>query len=133
MPKKEYMCDCNIIHKEAVENVLEKMPTQKTFESLAKLFKLIGDPTRCRILFALDTEEMCVCDIANVLQMTKSAVSHQLRLLRQSQIVKTRKVGKEVYYTLDDDHIQKLFEIALEHINHQEKENKRKENKNEKL
>lgn len=119
MPKNEYMCDCNVIHKEAVSNVLTKLPDSETFENLAKLFKLIGDPTRCRILFALDNEEMCVCDIANVLKMTKSAVSHQLRLLRQSQIVKTRKSGKEVYYTLDDDHIQKLFEIALEHINHQ--------------
>ena len=121
MPKNEYMCDCNIIHKEAVANVLNKLPSTTTFENLAKLFKLIGDPTRCRILFALDNEEMCVCDIANVLKMTKSAVSHQLRLLRQSQIVKTRKSGKEVYYTLDDEHIQKLFEIALEHINHQTK------------
>lgn len=119
MPKNEYMCDCNIIHKEAVANVLNKLPSTTTFENLAKLFKLIGDPTRCRILFALDNEEMCVCDIANVLKMTKSAVSHQLRFLRQSQIVKTRKSGKEVYYTLDDEHIQKLFEIALEHINHQ--------------
>ena len=119
MPKNEYMCDCNIIHKEAVANVLNKLPSTTTFENLAKLFKLIGDPTRCRILFALDNEEMCVCDIANVLKMTKSAVSHQLRLLRHSQIVKTRKSGKEVYYTLDDEHIQKLFEIALEHINHQ--------------
>lgn len=119
MPKNEYMCDCNIIHKEAVANVLNKLPSTTTFENLAKLFKLIGEPTRCRILFALDNEEMCVCDIANVLKMTKSAVSHQLRLLRQSQIVKTRKSGKEVYYTLDDEHIQKLFEIALEHINHQ--------------
>ena len=119
MPKNEYMCDCNIIHKEAVANVLNKLPSTTTFENLAKLFKLIGDPTRCRILFALDNEEMCVCDIANVLKMTKSAVSHQLRLLRQSQIVKTRKSGKEVYYTLDDEHIQKLFEIALEHIKHQ--------------
>ena len=119
MPKNEYMCDCNIIHKEAVANVLNKLPSTTTFENLAKLFKLIGDPTRCRILFALDNEEMCVCDIANVLKMTESAVYHQLRLLRQSQIVKTRKSGKEVYYTLDDEHIQKLFEIALEHINHQ--------------
>ena len=119
MPKNEYMCDCNIIHKEAVANVLNKLPSTTTFENLAKLFKLIGDPTRCRILFALDNEEMCVCDIANVLKMTESAVSHQLRLLRQSQIVKTRKSGKEVYYTLEDEHIQKLFEIALEHINHQ--------------
>ena len=119
MPKNEYMCDCNIIHKEAVANVLNKLPSTTTFENLAKLFKLIGDPTRCRILFALDNEEMCMCDIANVLKMTESAVSHQLRLLRQSQIVKTRKSGKEVYYTLDDEHIQKLFEIALEHINHQ--------------
>lgn len=119
MSKNEFICDCNIIHKEAVDEVLKIIPPLETFNKLAKLYKLVGDPTRCKILFILDKKEMCVCDIANVLNMTKSAVSHQLATLRTSGIVKCRKIGKEVYYELDDDHIKQLFEIALEHINHQ--------------
>lgn len=118
MSRNEFSCDCNIIHKEAVDKVLNKMPSENTFNHLADLFKLIGDTTRCRILFALDQDEMCVCDLANVLNMTKSSVSHQLATLRRSGIVKCRRSGKEVYYTLDDNHIVKLFEIGLEHINH---------------
>ncbi len=118
MSRNEFSCDCNIIHKESVDKVLNKMPDENTFNHLADLFKLIGDTTRCRILFALDQDEMCVCDLANVLNMTKSSISHQLATLRRSGIVKCRKSGKEVYYTLDDDHIVKLFEIGLEHINH---------------
>lgn len=120
MFKNDYSCDCNIIHQDRVDGVLHSMPSDKTFLNLAELYKLIGDTTRCRILFALDKNEMCVCDIANVLNMTKSAVSHQLAVLRKSNIVKCRRSGKEVYYTLDDDHINKLFEIGLEHIYHEE-------------
>lgn len=119
MTKNEFTCDCNIIHQEAVDEVLKKMPTTNTLNHLAQFYKLIGDTTRCRILFALDQQEMCVCDLANVLNMTKSRVSHQLAVLRQSGVVKCQKIGKEVYYTLDDDHIVKLFEVGLEHINHQ--------------
>ena len=118
MTKNEFVCDCNIIHREAVCEVVNSMPDEYTFNNLADLFKLIGDTTRCRILFALDKREMCVCDIANVLSMTKSAVSHQLATLRRSGVVRCRKSGKEVYYTLDDDHIVKLFEIGLQHIKH---------------
>lgn len=118
MSKNEFVCDCNVIHENAVKAVKNSMPSENTFNNLAVLFKLIGDITRCRILFALDKNEMCVCDIANVLSMTKSAVSHQLATLRRSGIVRCRKSGKEVYYTLDDDHIVKLFEIGLAHINH---------------
>lgn len=118
MAKNEFICDCNVIHQDSVDNVLKKMPTKDTFYCLADLFKLIGDSTRCKILFALDQDEMCVCDLANVLHMTKSSISHQLAVLRRSGIVRCRKSGKEVYYTLDDDHIVKLFEIGLEHINH---------------
>lgn len=117
MSKNEFVCDCNVIHEDEVKNILSIMPKDDIFYNLADLFKLIGDTTRCRILFVLDKCEMCVCDIANVLSMTKSAVSHQLASLR-SGIVKCRKCGKEVYYTLNDDHIVKLFEIGLEHINH---------------
>ena len=118
MSKNEFSCDCNVIHQEVVDTVLRKMPNEDTFNKLADLFKLIGDTTRCRILFALDQKEMCVCDLANVLNMTKSSVSHQLAVLRRSGVVKCRRSGKEVYYTLDDEHIVKLFEVGLEHINH---------------
>ena len=118
MARNEFSCDCNIIHEEAVNEVLNKIPDENTFNRLADLFKLIGDTTRCKILFALDQKEMCVCDLANVLNMTKSSVSHQLSNLRRSGIVKCRRNGKEVYYTLDDDHIVQLFEIGLEHIHH---------------
>ena len=120
MFKNDYSCDCNIIHQDKVNAVIESMLSDKTFLNMAELFKLIGDTTRCRILFSLDKNEMCVCDIANVLNMTKSAVSHQLAVLRKNNIVKCRRCGKEMYYTLDDDHINKLFEIGLEHINHKE-------------
>jgi len=118
MARSEFSCDCNVIHEDAVNEVLGKMPDENTFNHLADLYKLIGDTTRLRILFALDQREMCVCDLANVLNMTKSSISHQLAVLRRSGVVKARKSGKEVYYTLDDDHIVKLFEIGLEHINH---------------
>ena len=118
MSRNEFTCDCNVIHQGKVDEVLKNLPNENTFNHLADLFKLIGDTTRCRILFALDQDEMCVCDLANVLNMTKSSISHQLAVLRRSGVVKCRKSGKEVYYTLDDDHIVKLFEIGLEHINH---------------
>lgn len=118
MTKNEFVCDCNIIHEDRVSNVKKNIPNEYTFNDLADLFKLIGDTTRCKILFTLDNNEMCVCDIANVLSMTKSAVSHQLATLRRSGVVKCRKSGKEVYYTLDDEHITKLFAIGLEHISH---------------
>lgn len=118
MARNEFSCDCNVIHQEAVDEVLEKMPKEDTFYKLADLFKLIGDTTRCKILFALDQNEMCVCDLANVLNMTKSSISHQLAVLRRSGVVRCRKNGKEVYYTLDDEHIVRLFEVGLEHINH---------------
>ena len=118
MARNEFSCDCNVIHQEAVNQVLARLPDEQIFYKLADLYKLIGDTTRCRILFALDQNEMCVCDLANVLNMTKSSISHQLAVLRRSGIVKCRKNGKEVYYTLDDDHIVQLFEIGLEHINH---------------
>ena len=117
---QKYNCDCNIIHKESVYNTKEKLKELTTLSDVANFFKILGDITRVKILFALDNNEMCVCDIANVLNMTKSAVSHQLAVLRKSNIVKCRRSGKEVYYTLDDDHINKLFEIGLEHIYHEE-------------
>lgn len=123
MLKNEFICDCNVIHKEVVDDVKGKMPTTKTFESLANLFKILGDNTRIKILFSLSENEMCVCDIANLLGMTKSSISHQLSTLRKNKIVKYRRDAKQVYYSLDDEHICQLFLIGLEHIHHQEGEN----------
>lgn len=132
MARNEFSCDCNVIHQDKVNDVLGKMPSENVFYRLADLFKLIGDPTRCHILFALDQDEMCVCDLANVLNMTKSSISHQLAVLRKSGVVKCRRSGKEVYYTLDDNHIEKLFEVGLEHINHQRLEGESYDFRNEK-
>lgn len=121
MSKNEFICDCNVIHQESIDIALSKMPNKEIFNNLANFYKLIGDPTRCKILFAIDQHEMCVCDLANTLSMTKSSISHQLSKLRSMGIVKSRKVAKEVYYTLDDEHVGKVFEIGLEHINHKKK------------
>lgn len=112
------VCDCNVIHKEMVKIALENKPSKEELEHLSQVFKLLGDLTRTKILWVLDKNEMCVCDIANVLNMTKSSISHQLALLREAGIVEYRKVGKEVYYRLDDFHITKLYEIGIEHIDH---------------
>ena len=118
MSKNEFVCDCNIIHKDIVDKTKNNMLEEDTLNKLAEFFKIVGDTTRVKILFALDQNEMCVCDIANVLEMSKSSISHQLGTLRRSGIVKCRKVGKEVFYTLDDEHIKQVFEIGVEHINH---------------
>lgn len=118
MSKNEFVCDCNVIHQDVVENTNQNMPEEDIFNKLAEFFKIIGDTTRVKILFALDQNEMCVCDIANVLGMSKSSISHQLGTLRRSGIVKCRKSGKEVFYMLDDEHIKEVFEIGIEHIEH---------------
>ena len=109
-------CDCNIIHEDVVEEVRAKMPDEEVLMDLADLFKVFGDSTRVRILSALQHSEMCVCDIAVLLGMTKSAISHQLRSLRQTRLVKHRKDGKSVYYSLDDDHIGNIFAQGLLHV-----------------
>ncbi len=118
MSKNEFVCDCNVIHQEIVDDTLKKMKDENVFNKMAEFFKILGDTTRVKILFALDKNEMCVCDIANVLSMTKSSISHQLSTLRRSGIVKCTKRGKEVYYMLDDEHVQQVFEVASEHIEH---------------
>ena len=118
MSKNEFICDCNVIHEDIVKNTLNKMPDDYLFGKLAEFFKILGDTTRAKILFALDQNEMCVCDIANVLGMSTSSISHQLGTLRRMNIVKCRRQGKEVYYTLDDDHVKGLFELGMEHIEH---------------
>ena len=124
MSINEFTCDCNIIHGNIVKDTISKMPQEDMFYKIAEFFKIIGDQTRTKILFALDQNEMCVCDIANVLNMSKSSISHQLAILRKSGIVKYRKEGKEVYYTLDDEHVKQVFEVGIEHIEHKKNENK---------
>jgi len=118
MSKNEFICDCNVIHQDIVDETISKMPSEDLFNKLAEFFKILGDTTRAKILYALDQNEMCVCDIANVLGMSKSSISHQLRTLRISGIVKCRKQGKEVFYMLDDEHVKRVFEIGSEHIEH---------------
>ena len=118
MPKNEYMCDCNVINQEIVTAAKKDMPDEIIFDKLTQFYKIIGDKTRCKILFALVNREMCVCDLANVLSMTKSSVSHQLRKMKNNGIVKFRKDGKSVYYSLDDEHVKILFEISMTHIKH---------------
>lgn len=109
-------CECEEIHSEVIEKRREEMPDESTLYDLSDFFKILGDSTRVSILFAIDGEPMCVCDIASLLGMTKSTVSHQLKILRQSDLVTYRKSGKNVYYSLADDHVRDIIEKALEHI-----------------
>jgi len=111
------VCDTNCLHTDNLEELRTVFPSGETFESLSSFFKVLGDPTRIKIMWALDRKELCVCDIADLLNMTKSAVSHQLALLRHTNLVKYRKEGKSVFYTLSDEHVRQLFEAGLDHIN----------------
>ncbi|MEA4891738.1 MAG: metalloregulator ArsR/SmtB family transcription factor [Peptococcaceae bacterium] len=109
-------CDCNIIHEEVVNDVREHMPDDDTLLDLADLFKVFSDSTRVKILCALFSAEMCVCDISVLLGMTKSSISHQLRILKQSKLVKNRKDGRVVYYSLNDEHVKAIFDQGLIHV-----------------
>ena len=110
------LCECDEIHTDIVEKKKREMPDENTLYDLSDFFKILGDSTRINILFAIDGDAMCVCDIADLLGMTKSAVSHQLKILRQSDLVTYRKIGKNVIYSLADDHVRDIIEKALEHI-----------------
>ena len=111
------LCSCNIIHNDIVQKVSNLLPVLDESKNLAELFKIFSDPTRLRILSALKISEMCVCDLAYCLNMTHSAISHQLRILKAYNLVKSRKTGKIVYYSLADFHVTALLDIGLEHIN----------------
>jgi len=104
------------VHENVIEMVRKKMPQEEKLYDLAELFKVFGDTTRVKIISALFEAEMCVCDIAELLHMTPSSISHQLRVLRQARLVKHRKEGKVVFYSLDDEHIKTIFNQGLEHI-----------------
>lgn len=107
-----YLC----VHEHTVEEVLAKMPPEEDLYDLAELFKVFGDSTRIRILYALFEAELCVCDIAQLLGLTQSAVSHQLRVLKGAKLVKPRKEGKTVFYSLADDHVRKIIAQGMEHV-----------------
>ena len=117
MEKEYYSCDCEVIHEDVVNEVKNLMPPTEDFFDLTTLYKAFSDPTRVKILWALHCHEMCVCDLAGLLNMTKSAISHQLKTLRLSNLVKFNKQGKVVYYSLSDDHVKDVFEKGFEHIN----------------
>ena len=110
------VCQIECIHSEKISEVKKKMPDDETLFAVSELFKVFGDSTRTKIISALFINELCVCDLANLLNMTKSAVSLQLRVLRQTKIVKSRRSGKEVYYSLDDSHVYKIYEMAVDHL-----------------
>jgi len=110
------VCQDYCIHEDRIEAVKKDKPTEEMVYDLAELFKVFGDVTRVKIIYALLEREMCVCDIAALLGMTQSAISHQLRVLKQGRLVKHRKDGKVVYYSLDDDHIKHIIDQGLTHI-----------------
>ena len=107
-----YLC----VHEDVVAKVKEEMPCDEHLYDLAELFKVFGDSTRIRILYALFESEMCVCDIAQLLGMTQSAISHQLRILKGSKLVKYRREGKTVFYSLADGHVRTIINQGLEHV-----------------
>ena len=109
-------CDCEVIHGEVVNKVRNMMPPGKDFLDLANLYKMFSDQTRVKIMWALHCNDMCVCDLAVLLNMTKSAISHQLKSLRFTNLVKFRKQGKVVYYSLADEHVKDIFEKGFAHI-----------------
>ena len=110
------LCESTCVHKDVIKDVKRGMPSEEDLYNVAELFKVFGDSTRTKILAALFEHELCVCDICNVVNMTKSAVSHQLRVLREANLVKFRKSGKEVFYSLSDNHVVMMYKMALEHV-----------------
>ena len=112
----EEICEMNIIHQDKVEDVKKIMPKDDLIYDLAEFFKVFADSTRMKIIYALMENELCVCDIAAIVGTTQSAISHQLRILKQAKLVKYKKEGKVVYYSLDDEHISEIVKKGREHI-----------------
>src|SRR5665811_74956 len=109
-------CSINVIHEDIIKKVSSLMPDDKKLYELSDLFKVLGDTTRVKIIYALLESEMCVCDISALFNMNQSAISHQLRTLKQARLVKFRREGKVVYYSLDDEHVKLLFDYGLIHV-----------------
>lgn len=113
---RDLFCDLPMIHEEAVRRVFDLMPDEEGLTGLAELFKVFGDPTRIRILQALRHSELCVCDLSAILSMSQSAMSHQLRILKSARLVKNRREGRVVYYSLLDQHVEKILDVGGEHL-----------------
>ena len=109
--------ECEVLHEEVVQTVKKQMLEEDILFDVSDFFKMLGDSTRAKIMWALDKHDMCVCDLAALLGMTKSAISHQLKVLRDNNLVKFQKKGKHAYYSLADDHVKEILDVALEHIN----------------
>jgi len=116
--KFDDVCEINFTDEEAVILVRESMSEEAKVHRIAEMFKALSDPTRIRIIEALSIKELCVCDLASLLGMPQSAISHQLRLLRQNSILKYRKEGRVVYYSLDDEHVSEILNSVASHISH---------------
>lgn len=114
--REELCCMEHEIHRDLQQRVMENMPEETQLYDLAELFKIFGDSTRIRILFVLFEAEVCVCDLAQILNMTQSAVSHQLKILKQNKLVKSRRDGKSIFYSLADDHVRTIIALGQEHI-----------------
>lgn len=112
MSQQDFLC----LHEEAVAAVRRQMPEEDDLYDLAELYKVFGDSTRIKILYVLFAAELCVYDIARLLGMTQSAVSHQLRILKNNKLVKYRREGKTVFYSLDDDHVRSILQLGMEHL-----------------
>ena len=116
MDENDLCCEQVELHEDAIRTARQALTDPETVAALADLFKVLGDPTRIRILQALHDARLCVCDIAETLGMTQSAISHQLRVLRQARLVRARREGRSVFYALDDDHVAHMFEQGLLHV-----------------
>ena len=114
---KQPICDCDVIHEELVSETRNHMKSEDEYLNLATLFKMFGDKSRVKILHALEQNELCVCDLAVLLGVTKSAISHQLKALRLANLVKFRREGQVVYYSLADDHVKEILSIGFAHLN----------------
>ncbi len=118
----EFLCQEEQVHQDAVEQVRRQLPPDELLYDLAELFKMFGDSTRVKILYALYNQELCVCDIAKLLDVTQSAVSHQLRVLKNGKLVRFRREGKTLYYSLADEHVVRILAQGMEHIEEYRKE-----------
>ncbi len=114
--EQDIFCDVPMIHEETVREVFEAMPDDGLLFDMAEFFKVFGDSTRVRILFALHHSELCVCDLSALLSMSQSAISHQLRILKNARLVSSRREGKVVYYSLLDDHVKDIIEVGTAHL-----------------
>ena len=114
--RESIACDCTVVHDASINKVKASLPDESQLNKLANFYKVFGDLTRSKILSALALQEMCVCDVAALFGMTKSAISHQLRTLREANLVRSRRQGKEVFYSLDDDHVVQVLTQGLSHI-----------------